>query len=121
MRWALLLTILGLAAAFVPVVVGWQDLPDAVPFILLVGGSVAGWLKFRGKLRLVGAIVLTLPPFAFAWWIFGLAVYPAPEGVPQAGAQSPQVSADRVRDGARFNLVAQRGHMTALVFFRASW
>jgi len=119
-----LLTLAGLAATFLPVVLKLRDLPDIVSLALLAGG--AGWAWFtwarrRGRGRCAAAVGQTLVLGAVGYWMLVFSVYDRPEGVPDLGAPAPQIGATRVRDGATFWLEQQRGSTVLLVFFRGVW
>ncbi|MHC4971142.1 MAG: hypothetical protein ACYTG3_02290 [Planctomycetota bacterium] len=119
-----LLTLAGLVATFLPVVLRLRDLPDVVPLVLLAGG--AGWAWFtwarrRGRGRCTSAVVQTLALGAVGYWMLSFSVYGAAEGVPALGEAAPLIEAVRVRDGATFRLEQQRGSTILLVFFRGAW
>lgn len=120
----LLLLLLGYATAFGPVVLGWADLPAAVPFALMAGAVAWGWWIWGakgGRGRAAFASLLTVLVGLHVYWYFGFSAYAEPKGVPEIGVRAPDVQAVRVRDGASFHLSAQRGHGTILVFFRGHW
>ncbi|MHC4817365.1 MAG: hypothetical protein ACYTF8_04875 [Planctomycetota bacterium] len=119
-----LLTLAGLAATLLPVVLKLDDLPDVVPLVLLAGG--AGWAWFawgrgRGRGRCASAVVQTLILGAVGYWMLFFSGYAAAEGVPALGEAAPLIEAARVRDGATFRLEQQRGSTILLVFFRGAW
>lgn len=120
-----LLTLAGLLAAFVPVVAGVADLPDWVaPLLLLAGASmgVLAWRRGKGRLRAVVAGVQVLLLAAISFWLFSWSSYDAPPRPPPVvGDAAPPIEGERVRDGARFRLAAQRGGDILLVFFRGAW
>ena len=124
MRWAFLLIVLGLAAAWGPVVVGWSDLPDIVPLALVAIGAGVGvfvWAKAKTFLQLVGALTCLGIAVGLGAWLFGLSAYGAVEGTPGVGSRAPEIAPIRVRDGAKFHLTAQRKDDVLLVFFRGAW
>lgn len=119
-----LLTLVGLAATFLPVVLKLPDVPDLVSLALLAGG--AGWAWFtwarrRGFWRCSAAVGQTLVLGAVGYWMLGFSVYEPAEGVPELGAPAPLIGATRVRDGATFRLEQQLGSTVLLVFFRGAW
>ena len=128
MRGPALLVVSGLVAAYAPVYLGWPDLPLGVAEALLGAGAlwaVWEWYARRAEARsrrrgVVAALVAAVAVF-HAVWLVSLSAYgPAPEA-PAVGARAPAISGVRVRDGATFELAAQREHATLLVFFRGSW
>ena len=124
MRFPGLLTLLGLLAAFVPAQLRLPDLPDLVPLALLLAGAVWGfvvWRKRRGRKR---AFAFGAQAFVFAgmaFWMLVFSAYGEAPKAPRAGDLPPYISAVRVRDGARFELSAERGEQVLLVFFRGEW
>lgn len=119
-----LLTLVGLAATFLPVVFKLSDLPDVVPLVLLGGGASWAWFTWvrrRGRGRCVVAVGQTLAFGAVGYWMLFFSVYAAAEGVPALGEPAPLIGATRVRDGATFWLEQQRGSTILLVFFRGAW
>ena len=120
----LLLAFAGLLAAFLPVGLGLPDLPEAVPLLLLAAAGVwgaAAWRRRKSVGRLAAAAIPFLLLGAVATWMFLLSSYEAPGAAPDVGEPAPDVAATRVRDGARFELRAERGHDVLLVFFRGPW
>jgi hypothetical protein len=119
-----LLTLVGLAATFLPVLLGLADLPDAVPLALLAGAAGwawFGWARRRGRGRCAGAVVQTLVLGVVVYWMFLFSAYARAEGIPNVGEPAPPIGAARVRDGAKFWLEQQRGSTVMLVFFRGAW
>ncbi|MHC4931732.1 MAG: hypothetical protein ACYTGV_06030 [Planctomycetota bacterium] len=124
MLFPLLLSAAGLILAYLPVLARWSDLPVAVPFLFLGAGVIWGAWVVRGRrtkrnVALFSGQVLILGVQAI-WW-FQLSSYAQPEGAPMPGNSAPSIRATRVRDGAPFELAAQRGHPVLLVFFRGPW
>jgi hypothetical protein len=123
-RWPLVTAVLGLGAAYAPVFLGLGDLPAFVPFVLLAGAAAGAWVLWSegggGKRALVAA-ALTLPLLGHGYWFFVYSTYPEARGVPAWGAVAPPIAATRVKDGATFDLRAQRGQSAVLVFFRGAW
>lgn len=120
----LLLTLLGALAAVMPAPLGFPDPPDFVPLGMLAAGTLWAWLarrKRKGRGPLVLATTQTLVALAIAYWMLGFSAYGAASGAPAAGDKAPPITATRVRDGARFDLAAERGHPVLLVFFRGKW
>ncbi|HEX5137526.1 MAG TPA: hypothetical protein VFY93_11170 [Planctomycetota bacterium] len=120
----LLLTLLGALAAVMPAPLGFPDPPDFVPLGLLALGPLLGWLAWRkrtGRGRLALATTQTLLALGLAYWMLGFSAYGAAPGAPRPGDRAPLITATRVRDGARFELAAERGHPVLLVFFRGKW
>ena len=119
-----LLTLVGLAATFLPVVLKLADPPDFVPLALLAGGAGwawFGWSRRRGRGRCAAAVGQTLVLLGIGYWMLIFSVYPATKGVPELGKAAPLIGAARVRDGATFRLEQQRGSTVMLVFFRGAW
>jgi hypothetical protein len=119
-----LLTLVGLAATFLPVVLRLRDIPDIVSLALLAGGAgwaFFTWARWRGWGVLAAAVGQTLLLGAVGYWMLGFSVYGPAEGVPELGAPAPLIGATRVRDGATFRLEQQRGSTILLVFFRGAW
>jgi len=119
-----LLTLLGLLAAALPAPLRLPNLPDWLPLLLLLAGAVWGfvaWRKRRGRKRAFafGAQVLVLA--GMAYWMLVFSAYGAAPKAPHVGDMPPYISAVRVRDGARFELSAERGVQVLLVFFRGEW
>ena len=106
----LLLAFAGLLAAFLPVGLGLPDLPEAVPLLLLAAAGVWGAAAWRRR-KSVGRLAAAAIPSSSG----------APGSAPDVGEPAPDVAAARVRDGARFELRAERGHDVLLVFFRGPW
>ena len=124
MRWPLVAVVLGLAAAYAPVFLGFGDLPAFVPFVLLAGAAVWAWILWSeggGWKRAFLAVALTLPLIGHGYWFFVYSTYPEAKAAPTWGTPAPPTSANRVKDGASFDLRAQRGHAAVLVFFRGPW
>jgi hypothetical protein len=119
-----LLTLVGLAATFLPVMLKLADLPDVVPLVLLAGGAGwawQGWVRRRGRARCASAVVQTVILGGVAYWMLLFSTYAEPEGVPAVGEAAPLIQAIRVRDGATFRLEQQQGSTILLVFFRGAW
>jgi hypothetical protein len=119
-----LLTVLGALAPVLPAVLGFPDPPDFVPLGALALAAAWGWLAWRGRpgrRRLVLASLQTLVAAGTAYWMLGFSAYGASPGAPRPGDKAPLITAARVRDGARFDLAAERGHPVLLVFFRGRW
>lgn len=119
-----LLTLVGLIATFLPVVLKMNDLPDVVPLVLLAGGAGWAWYAWarrRGRARCASAVVLTAVLGGVGYWMLIFSAYAEPEGVPAVGEPAPLIGAARVRDGAMFRLEQQRGSAILLVFFRGAW
>jgi hypothetical protein len=119
-----LLTLLGALSALLPAVLGFPDPPDFAPLGALALAATWGWLvwrKRRTKRRLAAAIAQTLVALGMAYWMLGFSAYGAAPGAPKPGDKAPAIAATRVRDGARFELAAERGHPVLLVFFRGRW
>jgi hypothetical protein len=119
-----LLTVLGALAPVLPAVLGFPDPPDFVPLGTLALGATWGWLAWRGKpsrRRLALSITQTLAAAGMAYWMLGFSAYGDAPRAPRPGDKAPLISAQRVRDDARFDLAAERGHPVLLVFFRGRW
>lgn len=124
MRWPLVAVLLGLVAAYGPVYAGLADLPSFVPFVLLAVGAAWAWVAWSeggGRKRALLAAALTLPLLGHGYWFFVFSAYEEAQGVPAWGTEAPPIAATRVRDGATFDLRAQRGQAAVLVFFRGAW
>lgn len=124
MLFPLLLTVLGALAAVLPAPLGFPDPPDFVPLGVLALGAAWGWLVPRKEARRRRLAIATLQALAFlgfAYWMLVFSAYGDAPGAPRAGDQAPAISAVRVRDGATFELAAERGHPALLVFFRGKW
>jgi len=120
----MLLTLLGVLAAVLPVGLGLPDLPDAVPLGLLAAAGTWGllaWRKKKGWRRLALAAAPIVLGAGVAVWMVGLSSYAPPRSAPEVGDRAPDIAATRVRDGARFELRAERGQGVLLVFFRGAW
>jgi hypothetical protein len=119
----LLLTLVGALAAVLPAPLGFPDLPDFVPLGLLGAGAAWAWFVpwKRPRRRRLFAITQTLLALGFAYWMLVFSAYGDAPNAPLPGDPAPDISAVRVRDGARFDLVAERGHPLLLVFFRGKW
>jgi hypothetical protein len=119
-----LLTVVGLLVALAPAQLGLPDPPDWIPLALLgaaaAWGSVA-WARRPTRRRLALAAVPALAAGGMAYWMLGFSAYEETAGAPRLGDAAPPVTAVRVRDGARFDLVAERGRQVLLVFFRGRW
>lgn len=118
------LTLVGLAATFLPVALKLADLPDVVPLALLAGGAGwawYGWVRRRGAARCASAVAQTLVLGGIGYWMLLFSAYGDPEGVPAVGEAAPLIQAVRVRDGATFRLEQQQGSTILLVFFRGAW
>ncbi|MEE8106538.1 MAG: hypothetical protein V3T86_13465 [Planctomycetota bacterium] len=121
---AFVLTLGGLALAYLPVTFGWADLPDAVSLAPMFLGAVWAWSVARkrpGRVRLLTAVLLTLLPAAYTVWAFGYARYEHPDAAVGLGARAPDIYARRARDGAHWQLAGLRGQDVLLVFFRGAW
>jgi len=119
-----LLTLLGLLAAFLPAQLRLADPPDWVPLLLLLGGAVWAfvvWRKRRGRKRALAFGAQALVFAAMAYWMLVFSAYGEPSKAPRVGDTAPYISATRVRDGARFEVTAERGEQVLLVFFRGEW
>lgn len=119
-----LLTFLAALAALLPAPLGFPDPPDFVPLSVLASAAAWGWLAWRakpGRRRLVLASAQTLVAAGMAYWMLGFSAYGEAPRAPRPGDRAPLVTATRVRDGARFDLAAERGHPVLLVFFRGKW
>ncbi len=119
-----LLTVLGGCAALLPAVLGFPDPPDFVPLAMLGLGAAWGvylWRRRPGRRRLAVASLQILAAGGMACWMLVFSAYGAAAGAPRVGDRAPEISAVRVRDGARFDLAAERGHPVLLVFFRGRW
>ena len=120
---AFLLTLAGFLLAFGPVLLRRPDLAVWIPLGVMAAGAV--WAiridRRREKRRLWLALLPAAACAAFLLWHFVLAGYTEPRGIPEPGVEVPDVAAVRVRDGAPFQLAAQRGHGVLLVFFRGGW
>jgi hypothetical protein len=119
-----LLTVLGALSALLPAVLGFPDPPDFVPLLVLALATAWGWLawrKTRSRRRFAFATTQTLVAAGMAYWMLAFSAYGEAPGAPRPGARAPAISATRVRDGARFELAAERGHPVLLVFFRGRW
>ncbi|MHC4223235.1 MAG: hypothetical protein ACYSX0_05215 [Planctomycetota bacterium] len=124
MLFPLLLSAAGLILAYLPVLLHWTDLPPAIPFLILAAGVVWGAWVLRGKRtrrNVALAIGQGLILAVHAVWWFQLSSYDQPERAPMPGDAAPAIRATRVRDGAPFELAAQRGYPVLLVFFRGPW
>jgi hypothetical protein len=120
----LVLTLLGALAAVMPAPLGFPDPPDFVPLGLLAAGTLWGWLarrKRKGRGPLFLATGQTLMAAGILYWMLGFSAYGAAPKAPKPGDEAPKITATRVRDGARFELAAERGHPVLLVFFRGKW
>lgn len=124
MRLPLLLTLLGLLAALLPSSLGFPDPPDFVPLAALAVAAIWGALVSRrrpARRRLAAVTAQWLVAGGMTWWMLVFSAYGDPAGAARTGDPAPQITAVRVRDGARFDLAAERGHPTLLVFFRGKW
>ena len=120
----LVLTLLGVSAALLPAQLGFPDPPDFVPLGLVAAAAAWGWLaprKPRGRRRTALPVAQTLVALGMAYWMLVFSAYGEAPGSPRPGDRAPAVAAVRVRDGARFELAAERGHPMLLVFFRGRW
>lgn len=120
----LLLTALGALAALLPAPLGFPDPPDFVPLAALGLGAAWGlfaWRQSPGRRRFALAATQTLLALGMTYWMLVFSTYGEAPGAPRVGDKAPEISAVRVRDGARFDLVAERGHPALLVFFRGKW
>lgn len=120
----LLVTSAGVFAALLPAALGFPDPPDFVPLAALGLGAtwgVVAWRRRPGRLRLGVASGQAAVALGMTWWMLVYSEYAEAGGSPRPGDRAPDISAVRVRDGARFDLAAERGHPTLLVFFRGRW
>ena len=120
----LLLSAAGLVLAYLPVLMRWPDLPAAIPFLFLLAGVAWGAWRLRGKRSKARIAVLAgqaLVLVAQAVWYFHLSAYQPSDRAPMPGDAAPAIRATRVRDGAPFELGAQRGRLVLLVFYRGPW
>lgn len=121
-----LLTLLGALSALLPAVLGFPDPPDFVPLGILAAAAAWGWLarrrlKKRRRRTFALATAQTLVALGMAYWMLGFSAYGAAPGAPRPGDRATAITAQRVRDGARFELAAERGSPVLLVFFRGRW
>ena len=119
-----LLTVLGGCAALLPAVLGFPDPPDIAPLAALGLAAAWGLLLWRlrpTRRRALFAGTQTLAALGFAYWLLFFPAYGSPAGAAPVGDRAPGISAVRVRDGATFELAAERGHPVLLVFFRGHW
>lgn len=124
MLFPVLLTILGGSAALLPAVLGFPDPPDFAPLAMLGLGAAWGlfqWHRRPGRRRLALASTQVLAAGGMAYWMLVFSAYGEVAGAARVGDRAPLISAIRVRDGARFDLAAERGHPVLLVFFRGPW
>lgn len=120
----LVLTALGACAAFVPAMLGFPNPPDIVPLAMLGLGAAWGTFLWRRRPARLSALLAALQILAaggMAYWMLVFSEYGEAPGAVRAGDRAPDVAAVRVRDGAPFELAAERGHPTLLVFFRGHW
>ena len=120
----LVLTLLGVSSALLPAQLGFPDPPDLVPLGLLAAAASWGWLASRkrpGRRRALLASAQTLVALGMAYWMLAFSAYGEAPGSPRPGDRAPGIAAVRVRDGARFELAAERGHPVLVVFFRGKW
>jgi hypothetical protein len=120
----LLVTFAGVCAALLPAALGFPDPPDLVPLATVVLGAVWGFFAWRrrpGRRRLGIAAGQAIVALGMTWWMLVYSEYAEAGGSPRLGDRAPEISAVRVRDGARFDLAAERGHPSLLVFFRGKW
>jgi len=120
----LLLTMLGALAAVLPAPLGLPDPPDFIPLAMLGIGAAWGWFARRrrkGRGPFAVATTQTVLALGMAYWMLVFSAYGEAPGAPRAGDKAPEISAVRVRDGAGFDLAAERGHPALLVFFRGEW
>ncbi len=125
---SLALLVSGFVAAYLPLMMRWPDLPVWVPLALLVlglAGAITCTFKKRGepgRWRLPVTVILGLAVAFHVVWLVSLSSYGSPAfSAPAVGATAPDVVGVRVRDGAPFQLAAQREYETLLVFFRGPW
>jgi len=119
-----LLTLLGLVAAVLPAPLRLPNPPDWVPLLLLLAGAVWGfvvWRKRRGRKRAFAFAAQALVLGGMAFWMLFFSAYGEASKAPRIGDMPPYISAVRVRDGARFELSAERGEQVLLIFFRGEW
>ena len=101
---------------------GWSGLGYLLHHLLPIYlGCNVGDVRRKSVGRLAAAAIPFLLLGAVATWMFLLSSYEAPGAAPDVGEPAPDVAATRVRDGARFELRAERGHDVLLVFFRGPW
>jgi len=124
----LILTAIGYGLAMGPVLLKIPDLPGWIPVAVL--GVAAAWglvlvVRRKGRprhgWRIAGFLVQAAVFGMHTAWFYGLAAYAAPEHTPHFGDPAPRITAVRVRDGAPFDLRAERGERVVLVFFRGAW
>ena len=120
------LTLLGGCVALLPSALGFPDPPDFVPLGLL--WAAAAWGFFAARRRRRGQprrralpIVQGVAAAGMTYWMLIFSAYAEASGAARVGDRAPEISAVRVRDGARFDLPAERGQMVLLVFFRGKW
>jgi hypothetical protein len=66
-------------------------------------------------------VTQALAAAGMTYWMLFFSAYGDEAAGPRVGDRAPEISAVRVRDGARFDLAAERGHPVLLVFFRGKW
>jgi hypothetical protein len=119
-----LLTLLGVGAALLPAALGFPDPPDLVPLAALALGaawSTFVWRRGPSRRRLAGMTAQWVAAGGITWWMLAYSAYGDAKKAPRIGDRAPAITAVRVRDGAGFDLKAERGHQTLLVFFRGRW
>jgi hypothetical protein len=118
------LALLGIAAAFGPVLFVRPDPPAWAPFALFLGAcawAALEWRRKRGAGRLALAGALAAGSLGYAWWFFLASDYDPVDAGPAMRTTAPDFEAVRVLDGARFRLAEERGRYAFLVFFRGAW
>lgn len=118
------MTFAGVFAALLPAALGFPDPPDFVPLAMLGLGAAWGlvaWRRRPGRRRFGIAAGQAIVALGMMWWMLVYSEYAEAGGSPRLGDRAPEISAVRVRDGARFDLAAERGHPSLLVFFRGKW
>ena len=121
------LVAVGFGAVFLPLLMGWRDVPYFIPEALMLIGAVwATATAFRrrgepGRWRTPVTAVLWCGLALYGFWVLSLSAYADASEAPAVGAAAPAIHAVRVTDGAPFHLAAQRDYETLLVFYRGPW